>query len=125
MAALPPLATPADLSLAWPGYEPSMEGRARALLSYVSAAIRSMCDADALDPELTRGVACQAAARMMQASQAGAGVSQESWTASPYGGSVTYANPTGDVYLTSFEKRLLGVEGGECVAAFVVPGAPE
>lgn len=103
------LAEVSDLARAWPGYSEEMEGRARALLAFVSAAIRSMCDLDAVDPEVAKGVACQVAARMLQ-SGGQPGVSQESWTASPYGGSVSYANPAGDVYLTAFEKRLLGID---------------
>lgn len=112
------LAEVSDLAKAWAGYSDDMESRAEALLSFVSAAIRSMCDADALDLEVAKGVACQVAARMLQ-SGGSPGVSQESWTASPFGGSVSYANPTGDIYLTAFEKRLLGIDDA---AAFYING---
>ncbi|AKT49902.1 hypothetical protein ADJ70_05450 [Olsenella sp. oral taxon 807] len=87
-----------------------MEGRARALLSAVSAAIRASCDVATVDPEVLRLVCCQATARMMQAGESGQGVTQESWAASPYSGSVSFANPSGDLFLTAFERRLLGID---------------
>ncbi|WP_050341807.1 Gp19/Gp15/Gp42 family protein [Olsenella sp. oral taxon 807] len=105
-----PLATPGDLAHFWVGYDASMEGRARALLSAVSAAIRASCDVATVDPEVLRLVCCQATARMMQAGESGQGVTQESWAASPYSGSVSFANPSGDLFLTAFERRLLGID---------------
>lgn len=101
-----PFATVDGLRAVWP--DVTDEGRAQSLLSMVSAAIGSMCDAKAVEPDVLSLVTCQATARMMR-SDAGFGVSQESWSASPYSGSVSYANPSGDIYLTSFEKQLLGI----------------
>ena len=40
----------------------------------------------------------------------GAAVSQFSQSASPYSASVTFANPTGDLYLTRQEKAWLGLK---------------
>ena len=91
-----------------------------AVLSMVSSAIASLCDASAVDADVLRLVACNAAARALLSS-GGPGVQSRSWGASPYSGSVTYANPTGDVYLTSFERRLLGIEGAEMEAAWANP----
>lgn len=94
--------------------------RAEAVLEMASAAIASLCDAEAVDADVLKMVACSAAARSLQARD-DAGVQSESWGASPFSGSVTYANPSGDLYLTAFEKRLLGVDGSDMEAAYANP----
>lgn len=107
-------ATVEDLSVVFDGYDPSQEKRAEAVLAYVSAAISALCDVKNIDHEVLKMVTCQVAMRVLQSgTQAPIGVTQSSWTASPFGGSVSYANPTGDIYFTAFEKRLLGVDEGD------------
>lgn len=113
-----------DLKELWPGSSLD-EARAGALLPLVSAAIDSMCTSDGIDPEsidadVLRLVTCQAATRMIMTSDAGYGVTQQSWGASPYSGSASYANPTGDLYLTKTEKDLLGI--GKAWAGYICPG---
>lgn len=113
-----------DLKELWPGGSLD-EARAGALLQLVSAAIDSMCTSDGIDPEsidadVLRLVTCQAATRMLMTSDAGYGVTQQSWGASPYSGSASYANPTGDLYLTKTEKDLLGI--GKAWAGYICPG---
>ena len=108
-----PFATVDDLAAIYPGYSPENAPMAKRLLALVSSAIASMCDAPSIDAGVLTLVTCQCVGRMMQAGASGGlGVSQESWTASPYGGSTSYANPSGDIYLTKFEKGLLGVDDG-------------
>ena len=120
-----PFATVNDLSRAWPGYDAADEEHAEWLLEFVSAGIARQCaDAGAdpesdVDPIVLAGVTCRVVARMMQGESEAAGVTQESWGASPLSGSVTYANPTGDVYLTAFEKQLLGIDGQGLEVAWV------
>lgn len=116
-----PFATVDDLAAAWLGYDRDKEGAARAALSFISAALRTMCDTANIENDILKGVTCRVAIRMLKSGD-GAGVSQESWTASPFGGSVSYANPTGDIYLTAFEKTLLGISGGDMSATWVMPG---
>ena len=116
-----PYATVEDLKAAWPSYDAGKEARARYLLSFASSAIAAMCDASRIDAAILKGVACQAVIRMMQSDGEASGVTQESWGASPYSGSVTYSNPSGDLYLTAFEKRLLGMDG-DMDARFAMPG---
>lgn len=113
-----------DLKELWPGGSLD-EARAGVLLQLVSAAIDSMCTSDGIDPEsidadVLRLVTCQAATRMLMTSDAGYGVTQQSWGASPYSGSSSYANPTGDLYLTKTEKDLLGI--GKAWAGYICPG---
>lgn len=90
-----------------------------AALSMVSAAIGALCDESSVDAEVLSLVACNAAARALM--PGGPGVQSQSWGASPFSGSVTYANPSGDVYLTAFEKRLLGIDGSDMEAAWANP----
>ena len=116
-------ATVDDLRAMWPSSEPFDENRALVLLPLVSAAIGASCDAKSVDQDVLRLVTCQVTARMLTSSAGGQGVQSESWGASPYSGSVTYANPSGDVYLTAFERRLLGADSdGAC---YVMPKVPE
>lgn len=117
-----------DLRGLWPEAGTLDEARAEALLPLVSAAIDSMCRADGIEPYsidagVLRLVTCQAATRMLMTSDAGYGVTQQSWGASPYSGSASYANPTGDLYLTKTEKDLLGI--GKAWAGYICPGPDE
>ncbi len=116
-----PFATVDDLAAAWLGYDRDKEGAAKAALSFISAALRTMCDTANIDNDILKGITCRVAIRMLKAGD-GVGVSQESWTASPFGGSVHYANPTGDIYLTAFEKALLGISGGDMSVTWVMLG---
>lgn len=108
-----------DQLRALPGVTVADDTAAERLLGMVSSAISSMCDTDEVAGDVLALVTCQATARMMQADGGGFGVSQESWGANPYSGSVTYANPSGDLYLTAFEKSLLGIDAPD--AGMVVP----
>lgn len=65
-------------------------------------------EAGKLDPSVPERVVCDMARRAMLA-----GVDQPAFTnfqetAGPFSQSGTFANPTGDLYLTKTEKRLLG-----------------
>lgn len=63
--------------------------------------------------ELLKMVCCDMVIRAMSATAADAfGVSQTSMTAGPYTQSFSYSNPSGDMYLTKLEKRLLGISTG-------------
>lgn len=116
-------ATLDDLVALCPQAADGNEERAGALLPLASAAIAALADTSAADEGVLKLVCCSMVARALQSG--GAGVSQESWGASPYSGSVTYANPSGDLYLTSFEKRLLGVDEPEALWANQAPGGEE
>lgn len=118
-------ATTDDLAAFWAGYDPvTMEGRATALLSAISACMDgdmslSGVDPSGIDAEILKYVACHAVMRIMQPEQSGFGITQEQWSAQPYSGSTTYANPTGDYYLSATEKRLLGIDGSAMTATWV------
>jgi hypothetical protein len=60
--------------------------------------------------ELLKMVCCNMVIRALSATASDAfGVSNASMAAGAYSQSWTYANPSGDMYLTKLEKRLLGV----------------
>lgn len=108
-----PYATAEALRALYPSVADEPESRVSAVLRLASAAIGGACDASAVDADVLELVCCRVAQRML-ASPDGAAVKQESWGASPLSGSVTYDVPSGDVYLTSFERRLLGIDGSDC-----------
>lgn len=111
MALTPPFAGPGDLD----DKPISAEVRTRAavLLTDASQVILDEDTRGVLD-DLTTPTAtivritCAMAIRAAQAGvDAGPPVSQDQWNAGPWGQSRTYANPTGDLYLTKAEKRQL------------------
>ncbi|MFR2313489.1 MAG: Gp19/Gp15/Gp42 family protein [Bifidobacterium sp.] len=56
-------------------------------------------------------IACMAVKRAMQAGPDMSGVTQSTQTAGSYSESLSYANPAGDLYLTTSEKEALGGDG--------------
>ena len=98
-----PFATLDDLKALYPAFEDSERERAQSLLSLVS----------------------QATIRVLQAGEeTPIGVTSQSWMATPFQGSTSYANPTGDIYFTTFEKNLLGVDEGDVLYANPLPNEP-
>lgn len=75
------------------------------------------------DDATVRRICCAMVIRAMSAGTSGAlGVTQSSWTASPYGGSQTFSQPSGDLYLTSQERRELGQGRGRIGYACMIGG---
>lgn len=78
--------------------------------------LTALVNVDSDDQEqayLLKQVCCSMVIRAMSATEADAfGASQMSMTAGPYSQSWSYSNPTGDMYLTKLEKRLLGITSG-------------
>ena len=114
MALTPPFATTNDLELRWrPLTSDAERARATALLDDASAVILAedtrgvLDDLDDVPPILVR-VTCAMVARVMATPVAQAPVTQEQRTMGPFAQSMTYANPSGDMYLTKAERRQLG-----------------
>ncbi|WP_314951611.1 Gp19/Gp15/Gp42 family protein [Lancefieldella parvula] len=117
-----PFATLSDLKAMFPTLEATDEERAENLLSLISAAVGSLCEWESKDPAVLKLVVCQAAIRVLQAGEeTPIGVTSQSWMAYPFTGSTSYANPTGDIYFTAFEKSLLGVDEGYAIFANPLP----
>ena len=102
-----------DIETRWRDLSTDEESRATALLDDASTMLNGLVDVDAADDaqlQLLKIVCCSMVIRAMSASEYDAfGASQMSMTAGPYTQQFTYANPSGDMYLTKMEKRLLGI----------------
>ena len=68
--------------------------------------------ASALFDAAAPGVCCSMVARALASPAGFEGASQYTQTAGPYTASVTYANPTADVYATKSDLKRLGLTGG-------------
>lgn len=111
-----PFATPDDLADRWRPLSEAEQARAAVLLSDASAIIRTLSpgiDAkianDLLDPDVPRAIVCAMVKRVMQGPSDLDGVSQTQQTAGPFSRGVSFANPSGDLYLTKTEKQRLGI----------------
>lgn len=102
-----------DIETRWRDLSTDEESRATALLDDASAMLAELVDihdGDEQQAELLKIVCCSMVIRAMSASEYDAfGASQMSMTAGPYTQQFTYSNPSGDMYLTKMEKRLLGI----------------
>lgn len=106
-----------DIESRWRTLDSVERERAQALIQDASAMLTKLVsDIDTADEEqmqLLELVCCNMVIRAMSATQADSfGASNMSMTAGVYTQSWTYANPTGDMYITKFEKRLLGITSG-------------
>lgn len=109
-------ATHADLADRWRTLSSAEQARADVLLGDASAIIRATVrgidakiaagDLDALVP---KSVACAMVKRAMQGPVDLDGVTQTQQSAGPFSQNVSFANPSGDLYLTKSEKQRLGI----------------
>jgi hypothetical protein len=102
-----------DIELRWHELDIDEQSRAAVLIDDASAMLDALVNVDTSDDEqleLLKMVCCNMVIRALSATTSDAfGVSNASMTAGAYSQSWTYANPSGDMYLTKLEKRLLGV----------------
>lgn len=104
-----------DVEARWRPLSASEQERATVLLGDAAAILDSFVKVDEDDDEqaeLLKVVSCNMVIRAMSAALDTFGVTQSSMTAGPYTQSWSYANPSGDLYLTKAEKRLLGIASG-------------
>lgn len=122
--ALPTLATYEDV-LDRTGSSSLDETQVVSLIEDATAMLLSLMggrydEGDELQQAALKSVCCNMVARATAASsKAGYGVTQWSQTASSFNEQFTYANPTGDLYLTAAEKKMLGI--GRSTAFTVEP----
>lgn len=105
-----------DIQARWRTLTSAEQARAAVLAEDASAMLASMVDFDVADlgqMELLKVVCCNMVIRAMSASESEAfGADSMTVTAGPYTQTYSYSNPSGDMYLTRAEKRMLGVSGG-------------
>ena len=110
-----------------------------ALLADATNMLDSLVDVDVSDQhqrDLLRMVSANMVSRSLaSASTESLGVGEATYTMGPFTQSLNFANPSGDLYLTKQEKRLLGIGGsrgrmlypaigGGCHAKDAVPCGP-
>ena len=106
-----------DLEVRWRTLTDDEQERAEALLDDASAMLDAYITVDETDEQqmkLLKIVVCNIVERAMSTAADDGdlfGVTQQSITAGPYAQTFSYANPTGDLYITKAEKRLLGISG--------------
>ena len=107
-----PFAQVGDLEARWHALTGDERTRAETLLQDASDLIRTTCPQWAnAKPATLKRIACMAVKRAMQAGPDMSGVTQSTQTAGSYSESLSYANPAGDLYLTTSEKEALGGDG--------------
>lgn len=109
-------ATIDDLELRWRPLTADESARAQALLDDAALMLDATLSAASIQ-DVEEGalvaVSCNMVRRAMALSESGMyGVSQGTVSADIYSQTMTYANPTGDMYLTGNEKRMLGISNG-------------
>ncbi len=106
-------ATVADLEARWRELTDAEATQAETMLEDAALIIDAFATIDPEDEvalDRAKYVSCAMVERaMMAAASDGFGVNNMSATMGPFTQQVTYANPNGDLYLTSTEKKLLGI----------------
>lgn len=125
-----PFATVDDLTDGWSGLDPADEERAATLLDRVSVRIAAKLASHGIAVDLSdetqaailKDVTCEVVRRSLssQAVADGMPVSQFTETATPYSNSYIFSNANGDLYLTKWERELLGLTGGRAAFAPLV-----
>lgn len=109
-------ATIDDLEARYGEVPSELSDRVDALLEDAATILDAQVAVDISDQQQLarlRLVSCSMVNRALQAAESDAyGISQASMTAGSYTQSMSYANPSGDLYLTGTEKRMLGVGTG-------------
>lgn len=115
-----PFATTSDLESVWRTLTSDEATRATALLGFTSNQLRGLAGDRDLDTEASTDavlksnltyVTAVAVRRSMQSPQEDAPLKSQSITAGPYTQYNMYQNPTGDIYFTKAELKLLGLSG--------------
>lgn len=107
-----PYATVGELEASWRPLGDGERSRAQALLADASAVVAAELRGREPDPAAASVAVRSMVRRAMLAPDSQAGLKSASMTAGDYGETWNYANPAGDLYLTSSERRMLGIGRG-------------
>ena len=122
-----PFATVDDLAAMWRPLSAAEQLRAEVLLPVASAAIRrevpgidAQIAVGAMDPEIPRWVACQMVKRVMASPMDAPPLTQQQQSVGSVSAGMTFANPSGDMYIGRAELKMLGKHTGraETVSTF-------
>lgn len=103
-----------DLESRWRELTDDEAARTEVLLGDASAMLAASVtvdDADEQQAALLKIVTCNMVQRAMSTGGDMYGVTQQSMTAVGFTQQFSYANPTGDLYITKAERRMLGIGG--------------
>ena len=110
-------ATVSDVEGRWRALSEDENAKAQVLLEDATTILDGMLDVCHMPAErapLLRTVCCNMVIRAMVAATSSAyGVESLQATMGPFAQTAKFANPSGDLYLTKLEKKLLGVSGGK------------
>ena len=102
-----------DIEARWRELSTTEEARASVLIDDASAKLSELVEvdpSDATQAQLLKIVCCSMVIRAMSATESDLyGVTNASMQAGSYMQTWTNANPSGDMYLTKLEKRMLGI----------------
>lgn len=126
---LVPFANTYDIEARWRPLSDAETARATTLLRDASALIRAerptvdaMMFAQTMDEQVPRMIAVAMVKRAMVGGEDAQGVQSQQQTAGPFSQQFTFSNPSGDLYLTRGEKRLLsGARKGHAFAVDLMP----
>ena len=106
-------ATYTDVENRWRTLKADERTKATTLLSDAATMLDGLVTVDPLDTHqmaVLKLVSCNMVIRAMLASESDAfGIDSLNATMGPFGQTAKFANPSGDMYLTKLEKRMLGV----------------
>lgn len=108
-------ATVEDVEGRWHSLTSDEQERCALMLNDAAVAIDMLTTVGDSKLEAAKIVSCNMVIRAMAASDSqndAFGATSVTTTAGPYSQSVSFANPSGDLYFTKLDKKMLGIRGG-------------
>lgn len=106
-------ATVAELEARYGELTDERQEQAAVLLDDAAVLIDAMATVDEAHEAAARVVSCAMVNRALSAYESDMyGITQQTMTAGSYSQSMSYTNPSGDLYMTGTEKAMLGISGG-------------
>jgi hypothetical protein len=109
----PPFAEVSDIEGRWRPLSSDEQARADVLLDDGSQYIRGLLGGEPGNLALAKTIVCTMVIRVLKAPVDQASLNSQQTMAGPYMETLTFASPSGDLYLTSNEKKLLGIGHGK------------
>lgn len=105
--ARPPFATADDLARTWHAFTDEETARVNALMDTASVIVMAWAGWwQLIPPDVLRVIVCDMVKRSLLNEDMG-GITQSTQTANGFSEALTYANPSGDLYLSSLDKQML------------------
>jgi len=108
-------ATVEDVEGRWHSLTSDEQERCALMLNDAAVAIDMLTTVGESKLEAAKIVSCNMVIRALAASDSqndAFGATSVTTTAGPYSQSVSFANPSGDLYFTKLDKKMLGIRGG-------------